>query len=370
MIEFIDRLANVLIILGTIFSSLIDITIMRIHIRQSLLKEGFFHVVFGQVISELIINISLLFLNFVYLISGSSLAGKWIVIFPVLFNFGYIANIVYNIRIIYFLMTFNNEIGELISYDDKNKDEIKHSLTRSSSIALQGMSFKNFHLISYGIATIHTILYIINLTCFQEVEIQSDNWNWYYYFICGEKYFWRIFFFIFHIIYFIISIPYMYNSCDKNKISNHIYLRSYSFFCFFSSIISLFIPIVLVIFMCSYSDDVDTFNSNYIIILLIAFLVFILSSAIFRINCYYVNFILVQDGKNCLKRWGNAIKILICIKPMEKLNFVDLNSAYIYHALASANDFILDDYVEDKSEMVILDNEKIETNDELGKTDF
>ena len=43
-----------------------------------------------------------------------------------------------------------------------------------------------------------------------------------------------------------------------------------------------------------------------------------------------------------MNRWGNAIKILFCAKQMEPLNFVDLNSSFIYHALSSANDFLLD----------------------------
>lgn len=366
MNDSLNRLTNVLMILVTLFSSLIDITIIRIYIKQKLLKDGFFHVIFGQIMMELLVNIALFFLNAIYLFSGSVNAGKWIFIFPILFNFGFISNIIYNIRIIFFLMTFNKDREELINYASRNQsaDESRRSITRTGSLLLKGMSFKNFHVISYVIATIHTIFYIVNLASFQEVEIQGENWHWYFYFICGQKHFGRIFFFIFHILYFIISVPYIYFSCDKNKLSNHIYLRSYSIFCFFSSIIALFIPIVLFIFMWGFNDNAESFNSNYLILMSLGFLVFLVGSAIFRMNCYYVNYILVQDGKGCLKRWSNAIKILFCLKSMQKLNFVDLNSAYIYHALASASDFILDDVTE-VNEMAMFENEKIEIKEQI-----
>ena len=363
-----DRLSNLIILLGTVISSLINITIIRIHIKQRLLKDGFFHVVFGQVITELIINVSLFFLNFIYLISATSTPGKWLFIFPIIFNFGYIANIIYNTRIILFLMTFNNDREELINYatPGKNTDESRKSFTtRSGSVLLIGISFKNFHIIAVVISAIHTILYIINLEVFQNVEIQGPGWHWYFYFICGKDYFYRIFFFIFHFLFFFISIPYMYFSCDKNKISNHIYLRSYSIFCFFSSIVTLFFPVVLFIFMWGYNNDDEKFESNYLALLLLAFLIFLLSSSFFRINCYYVNFVLVQDGKSCINRWCNAIKILLCLKEMKKLNFVDFNSAFIYHALASADDFILDDGVDANNEMSMFSNDQIEIKDNI-----
>ena len=201
-----DRLSNLIILLGTVISSLINITIIRIHIKQRLLKDGFFHVVFGQVITELIINVSLFFLNFIYLISATSTPGKWLFIFPIIFNFGYIANIIYNTRIILFLMTFNNDREELINYatPGKNTDESRKSFTRSGSVILIGISFKNFHIIAVVISAIHTIFYIINLEVFQNVEIQGPGWHWYFYFICGKDYFYRIFFFIFH--FFLIML--------------------------------------------------------------------------------------------------------------------------------------------------------------------
>ena len=50
---------------------------------------------------------------------------------------------------------------------------------------------------------------------------------------------------------------------------------------------------------------------------------------------------------------------------MKKLNFVDFNSAFIYHALASADDFILDDGVDANNEMSMFSNGQIEIKDNI-----
>ena len=336
------QVANVISIFTSLIAILINLTIIRIHAKQPLLMRGFFHVVFGQVITELIVNISLLILNFIYVIMTES-AAKFIVIFPVLFNLGYIANITYNIRILIFLMTYNTNREDLINYGMNNKSE-NDNITHQTSLAFVSISFKNFHIISIVVSIIHTALYILNLV-FQGSEIQGNEWYWFFYFIYGGKHWWRILFFIPHFIYFILSFIYLIQSCNKNKISNHIYLRSFSLYNFFSSLMSLFFPIVLLIFWLGFNDGKDDnkpFKYEYLVILLFAFFGFLLASSIYRLECYYVHYILTQEGKKCLHRWGYALKILFCVQKMEPLNFVDLNSSFIYHALSSANDFLSD----------------------------
>ena len=134
----------------------------------------------------------------------------------------------------------------------------------------------------------------------------------------------------------------MIKSCNKNKISDHIYLRSFALYAFFSSFISLFFPLILLIFWLTQHNDPKNFNPYYFLILLFGFFGFLFATSIYRLRCYYVNYILTKDGTKCLNRWGNAFKILFCRKEMEPLNFVDLNSSFIYHALSSANDFLFD----------------------------
>ena len=57
------KIANSITTVTSFISILINLSIIRMHIKQPLLKNGFFNVVFGQIITELIINFSLFILN-------------------------------------------------------------------------------------------------------------------------------------------------------------------------------------------------------------------------------------------------------------------------------------------------------------------
>ena len=117
----IYQISNGITIITSVIAVLINLSIIRMHVNQPLLKDGFFNVVFGQIITELIVNSSLLLLNIFYLIMLQNI-GKFIIIFPILFNLGYVANIVYNIRILIFLFTYNTNREELINYAMNNND--------------------------------------------------------------------------------------------------------------------------------------------------------------------------------------------------------------------------------------------------------
>ena len=351
----IDRIVNILLMISALFSILFNITIVIIHIKQPLLKNGFFIVVFGQIITEFLISIAIFFQNFFYFINSSEYMGKWFAVFPILFNFCYEANIIYNIRIIIYLSTYNKDKDELINYAMDNDITRNSDLSHQASISIIDVSFKNIHILSYSIATIYIIFYILNLFLFQEQQVEEKGWNWYFYFICGKRGFYRIFFFIFHLFYFCLSIYYLIKSCDKNKISNHIYLRSYAIFCLFSSFISVTFPVSLLIFMFGFQNNEKEFKQDYLILILLAFFIFLIATTIFRIKNYYVNYVLTQDGNNCLSRFSNIVKILFCCKKMKELNFVDLNSSFIYHALSSSNDLI----IEDVPDTTIVQNELI-----------
>ena len=193
-----EKIANGILMATTFISTLININIIIMHIKQSLLKDGFFNVVFYQIITEFLINISIFFHNLFYLIYEGTYVGKWFIIFPILFNFAY------------------EDVSRL------------SDLSKQKSLSFIGISFKSFHFLAFGIATIYIILYICNLLFFQDdITIQEEGWAWYYYFFCGKNEYWQFFFFTFHIIFFIISVIYFFKSCDKNKISNHIFLKSY-----------------------------------------------------------------------------------------------------------------------------------------------
>ena len=93
----------------------------------------------------------------------------------------------------------------------------------------------------------------------------------------GGRNWWRILFFIPHLMYFILSFIYLIKSCNKNTISNHIYLRSFSLYNFFSSFISLLFILVLLIHSLGFNDGRDGFDERYLVILLFAFFGFLLA---------------------------------------------------------------------------------------------
>lgn len=356
--RIIYSVVNVVTIITSIIAILINSSIIKMHRRQPLLKEGFFIVVKFQIITELIVNISLFFLNIFYLIYGDK-GPEFLVIFPICFNFGYIANVSYSIRIIYFLLTFNKDGDDLIQYrvSVNGKKDGEGDISRQESILIVQPSFKNFHFFSFGISFIHTVLYTLNILVFQSIKIQTNNWQWYLYFINGTEHWTRIFFFIPHLVFFIISAIYLFKSYKLDKISSHIYLRSFSLYAFFNAIISLLFLTLFLIFWLGYDNNVKDLNPNYLAILVIGFFGFLLASSIYRLKSYYVNYIANQEGKNCCSSMCNSFGILFGRKNMEKINFVDFNSLFIVHALSSSNDFLQDEKGSDNASTELLNRD-------------
>ena len=314
-----------------ILSFLINLMIILIHLKQPSLRKGFFIIIMVQIIMEAIINfISLLSLLF-YCFTIHNTVVNFIV--GVLFNFGYVTLILYNIRIVFYLMTLNQEQEESKNYDT-DEDDIN---TRHKTIVLDQYSFKSFHIFCFFLSFIHTILYSVKIYIdkrrFKE-EKQDQNWRWFFYYISGYEGHERFAFYIFHIIFFIISIPYLFYSFNKSKISEHIYLKRFSLYCIFSAIISLLFPISLLIYSLFGEQDI------IFIIILVAFLSYVLITSYFRVNCYYIQYILEENGKRFLNKCKTGLRILFCCKKISPPNFVDLTSSFIYHSLANINDFL------------------------------
>ena len=336
------KYANITLIIFTSLFFLINLMILIIHFKKPLLREGFFIIIFVQIFMEALISLSLLIMNIIYYIDFSR--DKWFLTFPALFNFAYVTNTLYNTRIVIYLMTINKEIEETVEYD--NCDEVeKNNLTRNSTIGLIQYSYKNFHMCCFLFSIIHTIFYILNLLYGNSNLEKIEDWNWSYYFLNGSKGLHRFAFFIFHIIFFVISIPYLCLSLNKEKISEHILLKRFSIYCIFSSIISLLFPTSLIL-----SYFVDNANNIIYLIIIIAFVVYLFITSYFRVNCYYIQYILEQNGKSCCEKFCVGLNILFCCGKIRQPNFVDLNSAFIYHSLANLNDFFLQELTDVKDE--------------------
>ena len=321
--------ANITLIVFLFFSFLINLMIIIIHSKQKSIRRGFFTIIFAQIIMEAIINLSLLIMNIIYLTEIKK--NIWFLILPILFNFGYVTNILYNIRIMLYLMTLNKRNEELINYDSKEEDD---DLSRLKTVGFTPHSFKSFHIFCFLFSIIHTILYVFNLLN-DEFKIESNNWKWFYYFMNGSDGIHRFAFFIFNYIYFILSIPYLILSLNKEKISDHILLKRFSLYCLFSSFISLLFPLA-VLFDYIFGEK----KEDYFIIIICAFIIYLVITWFFRVNCYYVQYILEENGKGFCRKCQMGFNILFRCKEIPSPNFIDLNSSYVYHSLANLNDFL------------------------------
>lgn len=337
-----DRLGNIILIVSIFFSILINLMIILIHSKQKLFRKGFFIIIFVQIILEAIINLSILIINIIYILDFYR--GKWFFLFPIIFNFAYITNILYNFRILYFLMTVNKRKDEFINYGAKDEsyesDKISQ-LSRNSSIDFIPHSFKSFHILCFLLSIIHTIIYILYL----KDDVEEKDWKWFYYFMNGDHGYYRFCFYIFHYFYFIISIPYLIFSLNKAKISDNILLKRYSIYCIFSSLISLMFPMA-VIFDLTLGEE----HKEIYLYLSAVFIFYLFITWHFRLNCYYIQYILEQGGKGCCKKISTCFKILFCCQKIPSPNFIDLNSSYIYHSLANVNDFLQEKHADTNDE--------------------
>ena len=330
---------NAILIVFIFFSFMINLMLILIHSKQKALRKGFFIIIFIQIILESIINLSILLMNILYLINLER--GKWFLSFPALFNFAYITNILYNILIMVYLMCSNKEKDELIDYNSKKENnEDNNSSSRRSSVNFISYSFNSFHIICFLFSMVHTIIYILKLI---EEDIEGRGWEWYFYFMSGSygecnkssAKNSQFAFYIFHFIFFIVSLIYLVLSFNKEKISERFLLKRFSIYCIYSSLISLTIPISLLIYAIK-GKEIE----NVYFIIMISFILYLLVTWIFRVKCYYIQFILESNGESFWEKAVSGFNIIFCCAKIPSPNFVDLNSTYIYHSLANFDDFI------------------------------
>lgn len=334
------------------FSFLINLMIILIHSKQKSLRRGFFTIIFAQICLESIISLSLLIMNIIYLSDIDK--DRWFIIFPILFNFSHVADILYNIRIMYYLMTLNQQKDEQIDYNIKDElNEKDDDLARQTTIGLKSHSFKSFHFFAILFSVIHTIFYVFNLIG-DDKEIEKEHeWKWFYYFMSGSDKAYRLAFYFPHYFFLAFSIPYLILSLNKERISDHILLKRFSLYCIFSSIISLLFPAAVIV-DCFIGEEIE----EIYYILMLAFIIYLSVTLFFRVNCYYIQYILEENGKGFCNKCANGFRILFCCKSIPSPNFIDLNSSFIYHSLANFNDFL-----QELSTDVCKDNEpEIENN--------
>ena len=87
---------------------------------------------------------------------------------------------------------------------------------------------------------------------------------------------------------------------NKGKVTNHILLKNFSKYCVFSSIVSLLFPLTLLVNIITIREEQEQYIFHYIV--LFGFLFNIFVTCYYRMNCYYVTFILESEGKGFFKR--------------------------------------------------------------------
>jgi hypothetical protein len=329
------KVSNSMIIIFSLISFMLNFLLILIHFKLTSLSQGFFIVVCIQIIVEALIHVIIIAISFFYLCNFNEI--MFLVIFQILFYFCYTTNILLNLRIIFFLMTSNKEKQELIDYDsDDNYSTVstKGKKSRSSSISFRSYSFKSIYIIPFSLSIIFTGLYLLLTYFFQNDSKEKLEGIPYILGSSNNLELYNLLFYIFHFIYFIISLIYLFLSVNKEKVTNHFHLKSFSIYCFFSSFISLLFPVLSILKI--YFD-----NAQYIFsyLLFIIFLFYFVVTSLFRYRCYYIQFILGSYGNGFFLKLRYALKILFCCKKIAQPNFIDFNSNFVYHSLSNINDF-------------------------------
>ena len=341
-----NEISNYMLIFFSLIYFLLNFVLLLIHCRQPSLFQGFFIIVCLQIFLEALINVIILLISILYLCNIEKEA--FLLIFQILFYFCYTTNILLNIRIIFFLMTSNKEKQELIDYDsDDNYStaSTKGKKSRSSSISFPSYSFKSIYIIPFSLSIIFTGLYLLLTYFFQNDSKEKLEGIPYILGSSNNLKLYNLLFYIFHFIYFIISLIYLFLSVNKEKVTNHIHLKSFSIYCFFSSFISLLFPVLSILKI--YFDNAQHLYS-YLFVLI--FLSYFSVTSFFRYGCYYIQFILGRYGNGFFLKLKYALKILFCCKKIAQPNFIDYNSNFIYHSLTNINDFNQLELVSDAGE--------------------
>ena len=363
-ISVIDIISFIFIL----FNIFILLTLVRMHSKQKSIRVGYFIVVFIQIIIELLLSILFLIVIILSFLKENEVINneKYLYIFPVLINFLYNIDILYNIQTIVCLMKAKNKIesSDAFTSDDLSKSE--EGGNSNISIDIKTYSFRRIHFISFFFSFIHSFIYA--LIIFK--EDQNPNMDWYFYFYDQEKdNLFYLFFFVFNIAFFILSIIYCFT---RQKINETIKLKHYSIYCFIFSLISLIFPLKIILNNIIYEKGNENEDDEYeegskkvneeitdIMACVYSFLLlfFFMENSYFRLNCYYVQNILSKKGNNCWSKFCLSIQILFTKIKISPPNFIDFNNTFLFHSLSSEKDFY-----KEKEKRLVSRTESIELN--------
>ena len=319
---------GIIYLLNCLFLFLINCTICTIHIREPIMRSNFFKVVFVQLILETSINILLILLILAILISGEN--KEWFLIFHTLLNYCINTDVIYNIVILVYL-TFKKE--EEKKDNEEENAEREDTINVRNSIAFVKISFKSIHIISLILGLLHTVILILIR--------DKNNYNldslreWFYFFIPVDNKVLKVFIFLPYFLCLIISIPYLFVSMNRLKVTNYIHLKRYCVNCIMGSIFGLTTPIAKIS-----TRNYDEIKTPLLFFSSIFFLLYLNFLCLFRYNCYYVEHILSSNGNEFINKIKFFINLMFFRVEVPKPNFIDFNNPFIYHSLAYESDFV------------------------------
>ena len=346
----IDKwIINISTIVISFLIFMIYLTIFIIHIKKSILKKGYFTIVFTQIILESFIILVLLCISILSFIDFKEVKTKNIcfLILILIYTFCYICDIFYNILSLFILIFKNKKSDkEDLEYDLYDNEE----KTGTEKIKIDESSYVIHHIFSFLLSGIQTALFYFFYLRNNKIDVHT----WYYYFLETEKNIKYLFFFSINVIYFISALVY----CFKKDNINSFKLKNYSIYCFVSSLLNFIYPAKIIL---------NKFEIENRIILYTDFsltLVYLIYTCFYRLNCYYIQFVL-ENGKNhfCGKICFGLKIIFTCCK-IPDLNFADFNSNFIFHALTGKID-IKDISNDDKKNKSLSNSLSFLENDSL-----
>ena len=243
----IDKLIiNISTIVISFHIFMIYLTIFIIHIKKSILKKGYFTIVFTQIILEFFIILALLCISILSFIDFKEDKTKNICfsILILIYTFCYICDIFYNILSLFILIFKNKKSDkedlEYDLYDTEEKSGIEKIKIDESKIKIDESSYTIHHIFSFLLSGIQTtFFYFFYLRTNDRIDIHL----WYYYFLGTENNLKYLFFFCINVIYFISALAY----CFKKDNINSFKLKNYSIYCLVSSLLNFIYPAKIIL---------------------------------------------------------------------------------------------------------------------------
>lgn len=325
MSDINQLIINISTIVISFFIFMIYLTIFIIHIKKSILKKGYFTIVFTQIILESFIILAILCISIFSLNIFTEIKNICFTILILIYNFCYICDILYNIQSLLILIFKNKKPGdkEDLEYDLYDNEE-KSGLEK---IKIDESSYAAHHIFSFLLSGIQTtFFYFLFLD-----GIKIDAHAWYYYFLGKENNLKILSFFSINVIYFISALAY----CFKKDNINSLKLKNYSIYCLVSSLLNFIYP-AKIILLKIIENKINETILIYIYFLLS--LIYLIYTCFYRLNCYYIQFVLGSKENHFCGKLLFGLKIIFACSKIPDLNFADFNSNFLFHSLTGIID--------------------------------